>query len=50
MTSVSADLRVKAGADVPVMATIRGAGYRLAPDCSVQIVRDPGVGLTKRVM
>ncbi|RKN22086.1 winged helix family transcriptional regulator [Micromonospora musae] len=43
-------LRVKLGADVPVVTTLRGVGYRLGADCSVEIIRDPGAGLTERVM
>ncbi|MFF5219475.1 winged helix-turn-helix domain-containing protein [Micromonospora sp. NPDC000442] len=34
-------LRAKIGADVPVVTTLRGVGYRLGADCAVDIVEDP---------
>ncbi|WP_370518189.1 winged helix-turn-helix domain-containing protein [Micromonospora sp. AMSO31t] len=37
-------LRFKVGADVPVVTTLRGVGYRLGTDCLVEIVRDPPQG------
>ncbi|WP_349876474.1 winged helix-turn-helix domain-containing protein [Micromonospora sp. HUAS YX12] len=35
-------LRVKLGADLPVIATVRGVGYRLGSAMSVEVVEDPG--------
>ncbi|WP_436970933.1 winged helix-turn-helix domain-containing protein [Micromonospora coxensis] len=34
-------LRAKVGAEVPVVTTLRGVGYRLGVDCAVEIVEDP---------
>ncbi|AEB44434.1 winged helix-turn-helix domain-containing protein [Micromonospora maris] len=34
-------LRAKVGADLPVVTTLRGVGYRLGVDCSVEVVDDP---------
>ncbi|MFV2103063.1 winged helix-turn-helix domain-containing protein [Micromonospora sp. LOL_024] len=43
-------LRVKIGVDLPVVTTLRGVGYRLGADCSVEIVEDPGMELTDQLM
>ncbi|RKN38643.1 winged helix-turn-helix domain-containing protein [Micromonospora endolithica] len=43
-------LRAKIGVDLPVVTTLRGVGYRLGADCSVEIVNDPAVELADQLM